>query len=221
MTAWSTLASMEFVVVTRSARPPPSSAPSCVKTAGTSPRLSPSRLSKPKCWYVTPKVSLALADRLGALGQDGPEAQGRTLEDPKRAVEGVGEARGGRGQGHGGQLAGQGDVELGELRLERAVEVRGVGAAVGQPGLAVHLQAVRPVEPRDQESQLARVLGRDRRARAERDHRQQRSPASHGHSRAPAGSRGNAKDGTPGRGRAVDFPQKTETIVGIIDQRQA
>ena len=49
-TVWSTLASMEFVVATRSERPPPSWESSCVNTAGIEPRLSPSRLSKPKCW---------------------------------------------------------------------------------------------------------------------------------------------------------------------------
>ena len=110
---------------------------------------------------------MLLADRLRALGQDRPEALGRALEDAERAVEGVGEAGGGSGQGDRGELAGERDVELGELGLERAVEVRRVRAAVGQRRLAVDLQPVRAEEVGDEQGQLARVLGRAGRRAAE------------------------------------------------------
>ena len=132
--------------MTTSERPPPSWASSWVKTAGTEPRLTPFQAVEAEVLVRDAEGDLALADRLRALGQDRPEALGRALEDAERAVEGVGEARGGRGQGDGGELAGEGDVELGELGLEGAVEVRRVRAAVGQQRLAFHSQAVRAVQ---------------------------------------------------------------------------
>ena len=82
------------------------------------------------------------ADGLGPVGENRAEALRGSDKRACRRVEAVREPRGGRGQRQRRELAGQRDVELREVRLERAVEVRRMRGPVRQHGLAVDDQAV-------------------------------------------------------------------------------
>src|SRR3990172_2650932 len=87
----------------------------------------------------------AASDGLGALGEDRAEALARALEDAEVRVELVGEPRSGGGERHRGELARERDAELGELRLEGAVEVRRVRLPAGKDAEAVDDETLLPV----------------------------------------------------------------------------
>ena len=87
--------------------------------------------------------------------EDRSEAPGGAPEGARPWVERVGEARGRGGQWQCRQLADERDVELREVRLERAVEMRRVGRAVREHGLAVDDEAGRTEHVFEQRRQLA------------------------------------------------------------------
>jgi len=101
----------------------------------------------------------------------------------------VGEAGGGSGDGEAGELAGDGHVELRELRLERAVEMRGVRLPVGKPRFAVDDEPGRAVEVGNQEGQLV-VASAGRCRHQQREGKRPEDPAAYdAHSLSSEGRR--------------------------------
>ncbi len=129
---------------------------------------------------------LAEADRFAALGQDRAEAPRGSDERAGRRVEVVGEPRRGRGQRHRRQLAGQRHVHEAELRLECAVEVRRVVAAVELHVVAVQHQPVRSVDVLEECRQGRRAIP----GLCERRRRRGQQRDRHGENRGHAGPRG-------------------------------
>jgi len=101
----------------------------------------------------------ASADRFRAIGEDRAEAGGRPLKHAERRIEAVGESRRGGWQRHAHQGPDQRRVELAEVRLEAAGEMRAVRLFARQRGKTVDHQAMRTVEVREQRGQAVHGCG--------------------------------------------------------------
>ena len=107
----------------------------------------------------------SLADGLAAIREDRPEAPRRALERSSRRIEAIGEPRCRRRERNRRELARQGDVHQPEVRLERAVEMRGVVRAVELDVLARHHQPTRAEDVLEQRRERRRAVLGGRRAR--------------------------------------------------------
>ena len=95
------------------------------------------------------------ADRFGALGEDRPEALGGSAEDADAGVELVGKTGRGRRERHGDEVIHQRRVELAEVELKIAGEVRGVRLLAGKGRFAIDDEAVCSEQIVEQRRQVA------------------------------------------------------------------